>query len=94
MTTPTREGRLVSDQLAAVARADPDRELVFDPVFGRFSYAEVEAEVRRLAHGLLACGIGPGDVVILQLPNWAPFLTFHVALTAIGAVTAANSARI
>ena len=87
MTDPG-EVRLVSDRLADVAREDPHRELVFDPVFGRFSYADVDAQVRRLAHGLAARGIGPGNVVILQLPNWAPFLTFHVALTAIGAVTA------
>ena len=87
MTDP-REVRLVSDRLADIAREDPRRELVFDPVFGRFSYADIDAQVRRLAHGLAARGIGPGDVVILQLPNWAPFLTFHVALTAIGAVTA------
>ena len=86
--TDTGEVRLVSDRLADIAREDPRRELVFDPVFGRFSYADVDAQVRRLAHGLVARGIGPGDVVILQLPNWAPFLTFHVALTAIGAVTA------
>ena len=80
--------RLVSDRLADIAQADPHRELVFDPVFGRFSYADIDAQVRRLAHGLVARGIGPGDVAILQLPNWAPFLTFHIALTAIGAVTA------
>ena len=86
--TGTQAVRLVSDRLADIAREDPQRELVFDPVFGRFSYADVDAQVRRLAHGLVARGIGPGDVVILQLPNWAPFLTFHIALTAIGAVTA------
>ena len=86
--TATEEVRLVSDRLADIAREDPRRELVFDPIFGRFTYADVDAQVRRLAHGLAARGIGPGDVVILQLPNWAPFLTFHVALTAIGAVTA------
>jgi len=86
--TATGEVRLVSDRLADIAREDPRRELVFDPVFGRLSYADVDAQVRRLAHGLVARGIGPGDVVILQLPNWAPFLAFHVALTAIGAVTA------
>ena len=86
--TDLRAVRLVSDRLADVAREDPNRELVFDPVFGRFTYAHVDAQVRRLAHGLVARGIGPGDVVILQLPNWAPFLTFHIALTAIGAVTA------
>ena len=86
--TDTQAVRLVSDRLAEIAREDPQREFVFDPVFGRFSYAGVDAQVRRLAHGLVARGIGPGDVVILQLPNWVPFLTFHVALTAIGAVTA------
>ena len=86
--TDTGEVRLVSDRLADIARRDPHRELVFDPVLGRFSYSDIYAQVRRLAHGLAARGIGPGDVVILQLPNWAPFLTFHIALTAIGAVTA------
>ena len=86
--TDTGGARLVSDRLADIAREDPDRELVFDPVFGRFTYAGIDARVGRLAHGLVARGIGPGDVVILQLPNWAPFLTFHIALTAIGAVTA------
>ena len=84
----THELRLVSDRLADIAREDPHRELIFDPVFGRFSYADIDAQVRRLTHGLVARGIGPGDVVILQLPNWAPFLTFHIALTAIGAITA------
>ena len=74
------EVRLISDRLAGIAREDPDRELIFDPVFGRFSYAAVEAQVRRLSCGLASYGIGPGDIVILQLPNWAPFITFHIVL--------------
>ena len=86
--TDTQAVRLVSDRLADIAREDPHRELVFDPVFGRFSYADIKAQVRRLAYGLVARGIGPGDVVILQLPNWAPLITFHIALTSIGAITA------
>ena len=80
--------RLISDRLAGIAREDPGRELVFDPVFGRFSYAAMAAQVERVAHGLVDRGIRPGDVAILQLPNWAPFITFHIALTAVGAITA------
>ena len=44
--------------------------------------------MERLACGLRNLGIGHGDVVIVQLPNWAPFMILHMALTAIGAVTA------
>jgi cyclohexanecarboxylate-CoA ligase len=54
---------------------------------GRFTYGDVAGQVRRLAAALSSRGIGPGDIVILQLPNWAPFLVVHLALTVIGAVT-------
>jgi cyclohexanecarboxylate-CoA ligase len=78
---------LISDRLFEIAARDPGRELVYDPLFGRFSYADVAAQVERLAFGLRHLGLGRGDIVILQLPNWAPFLVFHIALTAIGATT-------
>ncbi|MDX1513091.1 MAG: AMP-binding protein [Gammaproteobacteria bacterium] len=80
-------GRLITERLFDIAERDTDRELVIDPVFGRFSYGDVAEQVERLAFGLRELGFGPGDVVILQLPNWSPFLIFHLALTAIGAVT-------
>ena len=80
-------GWIITDRLFGVAERDGDRELVVDPVYGRFTYAEIAAQVERVAHGLRGHGFGPGDVVILQLPNWAPFLVFHLALSAIGAVT-------
>ena len=80
-------GWLITDRLFGVAERDGDRELVVDPVYGRFTYAEIATQVERVAHGLRGHGFGPGDVVILQLPNWTPFLVFHLALSAIGAVT-------
>jgi acyl-CoA synthetase (AMP-forming)/AMP-acid ligase II len=34
------------------------------------TYGEVELQARRLAAGLRARGVGPGDVIAFQLPNW------------------------
>lgn len=85
--TTGAEGCLITDRLFEIAEKDCDRELIVDPVFGRFTYGDIAQQVERLAHGLRHYGIGPGDLVVLQLPNWTPFLTFHLALTAIGAVT-------
>ncbi len=82
------EARLITDRLSDIATRDPRRQLVVDPVYGRFSYGDVAEQVERLANALRRHDLGPGDVVILQLPNWAPFLIFHLALTAIGAITA------
>ena len=82
------DARLITDRLSDIATRDPRRQLVVDPVYGRFSYGDVAEQVERLANALRRHDLGPGDVVILQLPNWAPFLIFHLALTAIGAITA------
>lgn len=81
------EGWLISDRLFAIAKRDPDRELIVDDVFGRFTYAQIAEQVRRVACGLHELSIGPGDVVIIQLPNWTPFIVFHLALSTIGAIT-------
>ena len=87
--TETAGRGLITDRLLEIAEHDTERELVVDPVYGRLTYGAVAEQVERLAAGLRHHDIGPGDRVILQLPNWAPFLVFHLALTAIGAVTAA-----
>ena len=65
---PAAGGWLITDRLFGVAERDGDRELVVDPVYGRFTYAEIATQVERVAHGLRGHGFGPGDVVILQLP--------------------------
>jgi cyclohexanecarboxylate-CoA ligase len=80
-------GWLITDRLFGIAERDADREFIVDPFFGRFTYGEVAEQVERVAYGLRGRGFGPGDVVIIQLPNWAPFVVFHLALSAIGAIT-------
>ena len=86
--TVSAADELISDRLFDIAERDPARELVCDQIHGRITYARAAEQVERLAYGLRNLDIGHGDVVIVQLPNWAPFLILHMALTAIGAVTA------
>jgi acyl-CoA synthetase len=51
------------------------------------TFAEVEIEARRLANGLRKRGVGPGDVIALQLPNWMEAAAAFWASTFLGAVT-------
>lgn len=52
----------------------------------RGTFAEVENTARRLAAGLRSRGVGPGDVVALQLPNWMEAAASFWAATLLGAV--------
>jgi cyclohexanecarboxylate-CoA ligase len=85
--SPAVDARLASDRLFDIAERDTDRLLIVDPHAGRLTYGDVAGQVRRLAAALHQRGLGADDIVILQLPNWAPFVVIHLALTAIGAVT-------
>jgi 2,3-dihydroxybenzoate-AMP ligase len=51
----------------------------------RLSYRELDERVDRLAAGLRALGLDPGDRVVVQLPNVAEFLTLSFALFRLGA---------
>ncbi|MBX6388362.1 MAG: AMP-binding protein [Frankia sp.] len=50
------------------------------------TFADVERLARRLAAGLRARGVGPGDVVALQLPNWVEAAAVFWASSFLGAV--------
>ncbi len=52
----------------------------------RLSYAELGQRVDQIALGLLDCGVGKGDVVAFQLPNWWEFTALFYACCRIGAV--------
>ncbi len=53
---------------------------------GRLSYREFDALSNRLAHGLAALGIVPGEAVLVMLPNTADFVALWCGLAKLGAV--------
>ncbi|MFI6220495.1 (2,3-dihydroxybenzoyl)adenylate synthase [Nocardia salmonicida] len=67
-------GRTLGDLLRDTARVQPQRPAVLSDA-GTRTYAELDAAADRMAHGLLALGINPGDRVIVQLPNIPEFAT-------------------
>ena len=50
------------------------------------TFGDVEHVARRLAAGLQARGVGPGDVVAFQLPNWMEAAATFWASALLGAV--------
>jgi non-ribosomal peptide synthetase component E (peptide arylation enzyme) len=71
--------------LTARAASHPDRLAIVDRG-RRITYGELKARVDRVAAGFKALGIGAGDVVTIQLPNWAEFAYVFFALERLGAV--------
>jgi 2,3-dihydroxybenzoate-AMP ligase len=66
-------GETLGDMLRATAARWPDRDAVlFDG--GRWSYAELDARVDRLASAFVRLGFRPGDRVLVQLPNIPEFI--------------------
>ncbi len=75
----------IFDILAARAAAHPNRE-VFADASHRLTYGALKDKVERCAAFLRRIGIGPGDVVTVQLPNRVVFPVVYIALELIGAV--------
>jgi non-ribosomal peptide synthetase component E (peptide arylation enzyme) len=79
-------GRTLFDAFEDVLARTPDKLLV---VAGgvRWTYRQVSEKVELLACNLAKMGLGHGDIISMQLPNWAEFLVIHLAATRLGAVT-------
>src|ERR1043166_1953450 len=71
--------------LSARVAAHPRREALVDSR-RRITYAELKDGIDRTAAVLKRHGIGRGDVVTIQLPNWIEFVLVFFALELIGAV--------
>jgi acyl-CoA synthetase (AMP-forming)/AMP-acid ligase II len=67
-----------------VAR-DPSKVAIITPERS-YTYAEFKQESDALAAGLLGAGIGTGDIVAVQLPNWVEHCFLQIALSRIGAI--------
>ncbi|UGT53220.1 (2,3-dihydroxybenzoyl)adenylate synthase [Nocardia asteroides] len=78
-------GRTLGDLLRDTARAQPEHAAVLSDA-APVSYAELDAAADRMAHGLLALGIAPGDRVIVQLPNIPEFATALFGLLRAGII--------
>lgn len=74
---------------AVNARPDAIAVMSVNTASGRFTrktYAELAADVARVARGLRALGAQPGDVVSVQLPNWWQFVAIVLACTRLGCI--------
>lgn len=83
--------RTINDDLDACVAAWPDKLAltavqVESGAVRRFSYRELASLADRIAVGLSRLGVGQGDVVALQLPNWWQFTLTYLACSRIGAV--------
>ena len=74
-----------TDLLAGHAQNAPDRVAIIDGD-ASITYGELNGTVNRLANGLLALGVQPGDRAVWCGPNSVPVLTFLHAARKIGLV--------
>ena len=85
-------GRTVLDYLEDTVAAAPERTAVIAHASetgktATLTYAELDRTARRIALGLADLGVGPGDVVSFQLPNWWQFTALHLACVHVGAIS-------
>lgn len=76
----------IDSYLLAAAASVPDRLALVDGDV-HLTYAQTNARVSALGAGLQQLGVGKGDVVSWQLPNWHEGYLLHQALVRIGAVS-------
>ncbi|MFE4706785.1 AMP-binding protein [Peribacillus simplex] len=78
--------RTILDYLNDAIAKNPKKIAIVDKK-GRYTYGELGKLVDRVALGLLEIGLGKGDVISFQLPNWNEFIILHYAATRIGAIS-------
>ncbi|HWS74100.1 MAG TPA: cyclohexanecarboxylate-CoA ligase [Quisquiliibacterium sp.] len=83
--------RTIGQELDACLASCPDKLALtavrIEPAKVRsFTYRELGTLADRIAVGLSKLGVGRGDVVAMQLPNWWQFSLLYLACSRIGAV--------
>src|SRR6201992_1136191 len=73
------------DELHIQAAAHPSKVFVTDSTTS-YTFSQLRDAALRLAAGLERAGIGRGDRVAVQLPNWTEFAVISVALSRLGAI--------
>jgi long-chain acyl-CoA synthetase len=85
-------GRFVHQPILDSCRRVPHKIAIIDTSCGRrISYAEYGEMVESLAHGFVAAGLNPGEVIAIYLANsWEFCATFHAASLCGAVVTLLN----
>jgi cyclohexanecarboxylate-CoA ligase len=83
--------RTINDDLDACIARSPDKLALTalrleDGTTTRFTYRELGRMADRIAVGLARLGVGRGDVVACQLPNWWQFTLTYLACSRLSAV--------
>jgi acyl-coenzyme A synthetase/AMP-(fatty) acid ligase len=73
------------EELDIQAAERPDKVFVTDSSTS-YTFSQLRDAAQRLAAGLERIGIGNGDRVAVQLPNWTEFAVISVALSRLGAI--------
>ena len=76
----------IDGHVAAAAARNPAGLAIVDGAV-RLSYAELDASINAVAGALAGLGVGKGDAVSWQLPNWHEAVILHHAVLRIGAVS-------
>ena len=79
---PWRRGPRDPDKTGLILVHDADAPETAE----RFSFAELDEAVRRVAAGLLATGIRPGERLVIALPNTSDYLFLFFGALAAGIV--------
>lgn len=79
------QDRVLWDFLVDGATAHPERVMITDGA-NTLTYGSLREKGIRLAAGLAGLGVGRGDRVAVQTPNWAEFGIVTMALSRLGAV--------
>lgn len=82
---------LIIDKIDAVVAAHPDAVAVVDHSSETgertaYTFGQLDRLAKRVAIGLSKLGVGPGDVVAVQLPNWWHYFVLYPAAARLGAV--------
>ncbi|WP_258112611.1 AMP-binding protein [Alicyclobacillus sp. SP_1] len=78
--------KTIIDYLKDASARFPDKVAIRDHR-SEYTFANLAKTVDTMAMGLQQLGVGKGDVVSFQLPNWNEFVLLHFAVTRIGAIS-------
>jgi cyclohexanecarboxylate-CoA ligase len=79
------QNRTIVDLARSLLAVSPDKVLVIEGA-SRLTVADIVAQSTKLASSFLAIGLKPGNVIAMQLPNWAETTIIYLAASMAGLI--------